>query len=141
FGTPLEMLRFPRFSMLDRLRFAASAAALKAVRDGQRFNSVRALDWMRRWAGPQVPGTIWDPLLTGKFGSRAEDISMAWLWARIHCRTFELGYVHGGFEQVYRALVDAITERGGELELGKPVASISQPGEQVRVAARDGSSY
>lgn len=141
FGTPWEMLRFPRFSVLDRLRFAASAAALKAVRNGQRFNSVRALDWMRRWAGPRVTETIWEPLLTGKFGQRAGEISMAWLWARIHCRTFELGYVHGGFEQVYRALVDAITERGGKLELGKPVASIAQPGEQVRVGARDGSSY
>ena len=135
FGTPAEMLKFPALSLLDRLRFGASSAALKAVRNGQRFNSVRALDWMRRWAGERVTSTIWEPLLTGKFGDRARDISMAWLWARIHYRTFDLGYVHGGFEQVYRALLDAVTERGGKVEFGKPVDSIAQPGEQVEVAS------
>ncbi|TDD56637.1 NAD(P)/FAD-dependent oxidoreductase [Saccharopolyspora elongata] len=141
FGTPQEMLRFPKFSLLDRFRFGASSAALKFVRNGQRFNSVRALDWMRRWAGPRVTEKIWEPLLTGKFGGHAEQISMAWLWARIHYRTFELGYVHGGFERVYRALLDAVTERGGKVEFGKPVETIRQPGATVLVGARDGSSY
>ncbi|WP_243790877.1 NAD(P)/FAD-dependent oxidoreductase [Saccharopolyspora gloriosae] len=140
FGTPVEMLKFPKFSMLDRLRFGASSAALKAVRDGARFGSVRALDWMRRWAGPRVTATIWEPLLTGKFGDRAEDVSMAWLWARIHYRTFGLGYVHGGFEQVYRALLDAVTERGGSVEFGKPVTSIRQPN-AVEVKTADGTAY
>ncbi|KAA5836103.1 NAD(P)/FAD-dependent oxidoreductase [Saccharopolyspora hirsuta] len=141
FGTPQEMLRFPGFSLLDKLRFGASAAVLKAVRNGQRFNSVRALEWMRRWAGRRVTENIWEPLLVGKFGIHAEQISMAWLWARIHYRTFELGYVHGGFEQVYRALLDAVTERGGKVEFGKPVATIRQPGATVLVGTGDGSSY
>ncbi|MBA8827489.1 protoporphyrinogen oxidase [Saccharopolyspora lacisalsi] len=141
FGTPLEMLRFPKFSMLDRLRFGASSAALKAVRNGQRFNSVRALDWMRRWAGKRVTDTIWDPLLTGKFGKRARDVSMAWLWARIHYRTFDLGYVHGGFDQVYEALLEAVTERGGKVEFSKPVESITQPDSTVHVRTGDDSSY
>ncbi|MFR9729072.1 NAD(P)/FAD-dependent oxidoreductase [Saccharopolyspora sp. MS10] len=140
FGTPLEMLSFPGFSMADRLRFGASSAALKAVRDGTRFGSVRALDWMRRWAGPKVTGTIWEPLLAGKFGERAEDVSMAWLWARIHYRTFGLGYVHGGFEQVYRALLDAVTARGGRVEFGRPVTSIRQP-DRVEVRTGDGSEH
>ncbi|RKT84242.1 Protoporphyrinogen oxidase [Saccharopolyspora antimicrobica] len=141
FGTPQEMLRFPGFSLLDKFRFGATAAVLKAVRGGQRFNSVRALEWMRRWAGRRVTANIWEPLLEGKFGIHAEQISMAWLWARIHYRTFELGYVHGGFEQVYRALLDAVTERGGKVEFGKPVATIRQPGATVLVGAGDGSSY
>ena len=141
FGSPLEMLRFPEFSLLDRLRFGASSAALKAVRDGSRFGEVRALDWMRRRAGRRVTETIWEPLLVGKFGDRAEDVSMAWLWARIHYRTFELGYVHGGFEQVYRALLEAITARGGKVEFGKSVRSITRPAEQVQVRTGDGAGY
>ena len=82
-----------------------------------------------------LTSTIWEPLLTGKFGDRARDISMAWLWARIHYRTFDLGYVHGGFDQVYRALLDAVTERGGKVEFDKPVDAIRQPGEQVEVGS------
>ncbi|GAA4611464.1 NAD(P)/FAD-dependent oxidoreductase [Saccharopolyspora hordei] len=141
FSTPQEMLRFPGFSLLDKLRFGASSAALKVVRDGQRFTEVRALDWMRRWAGRRVTESIWEPLLVGKFGSHAEQVSMAWLWARIHYRTFELGYVHGGFDQVYRALLDAVTERGGKVEFGKPMATVRQPGATVLIGAKDGSSY
>lgn len=141
FGSPAEMLRFPRFSTLDRLRFGASAAALKVIRDGTRFNSVHALDWMRRWAGRRVTETIWEPLLIGKFGEHAERISMAWLWARIHCRTFELGYLHGGFEQLYRALLDAVTDRGGKVEFGKPMSEIVQPDRSVQVGTADGSRY
>ncbi|GAB3286014.1 NAD(P)/FAD-dependent oxidoreductase [Parasphingorhabdus pacifica] len=141
FGTPAEMLTFPEFSLVDRFRFGASAAALKAVRNGQRFNSVRALDWMRRWAGERVTRKIWEPLLTGKFGPRAHEVSMAWLWARIHYRTFDLGYVHGGFEQVYRALLTAITDQGGKVEFGKPVGSVRQPGRRVEVCTNDGSGY
>ena len=127
FGSPAQMLRFPELPVPARLRFAASAAVLKAVRDGRRFNDVRALDWLRRWAGPRVTAAVWEPLLRGKFGDRAGEVSMAWLWARVHCRTFELGYVHGGFEQVYRALRDAIADRGGKVELGRPVDGIDQP--------------
>lgn len=141
FGTPMEMLRFPRFGPVDRIRFGVSAAALKSVRDGQRFNSVRALDWMRRWAGERVTETIWKPLLTGKFGDRAAEVSMAWLWARIHYRTFDLGYLHGGFEQMYRALLHAVMDRGGKVEFGKPVSSIRQPTADVQVRTDDGSGY
>jgi protoporphyrinogen oxidase len=141
FGTPAEMLRFPKFGLLDRFRFGASSAVLKAVRNGRRFNSVHALDWMRRWAGKRVTETIWEPLLTGKFGDRACEVSMAWLWARIHYRTFDLGYVHGGFEQVYRALLDAVIERGGKVEFDKPVDSIRQPNAAVDVRTADGSGY
>jgi protoporphyrinogen oxidase len=143
FGTPQEMLRFPLFSFSDRLRFGMSSALLKVVRDGRRFNDVPALDWMRRWAGHRVTGHIWEPLLRGKFGDRAESVSMAWLWARIHYRTFELGYMDGGFESVYRALHDAIATRGGKIELGKAVSSIAQPpgDPTVTVRASDGSTY
>lgn len=139
FSTPLEMLRF--LPPLPALRFAASSAALKAVRNGERFNNRTALQWLRRWAGRRATEEIWEPLLRGKFGERAEEVSMAWLWARVHCRTFELGYVHGGFEKVYAALADAVAERGGKIEFGKRLASVRQEGDTVTVDAEDGSSY
>ncbi|MFF4251335.1 NAD(P)/FAD-dependent oxidoreductase [Streptomyces sp. NPDC001663] len=143
FTTPLDMLRFPEFSPVDAVRFAGSSAVLKAVRGGERFNDLTALAWLRRWAGRKVTAAIWEPLLRGKFGDRAEQVSMAWLWARIHCRTFELGYVDGGFERVYAALRDGVEERGGKVEFGKAVESIRQDGDDAPAVVRcaDGSSY
>lgn len=143
FTTPLDMLRFPEFGPVDAVRFAGSSAVLKAVRNGgDRYNDLTALVWLRKWAGRKATAAIWEPLLRGKFGDRAEQVSMAWLWARIHCRTFELGYVDGGFERVYAALRDGIEERGGKVEFGKAVQSIRQDGaEEAVVTCADGSSY
>jgi protoporphyrinogen oxidase len=142
FTTPFDMLRHPEFGPVDAVRFAASSALLKAVRKGDRYNDLTALAWLRKWAGKKATAAIWEPLLRGKFGDRAEQVSMAWLWARIHCRTFELGYVDGGFERVYAALKDGIEERGGKVEFGKAVESIRQPGaDEAVVTCADGSSY
>ncbi|MFF6993601.1 NAD(P)/FAD-dependent oxidoreductase [Streptomyces sp. NPDC008313] len=143
FTTPLDMLRFPEFSPLDAVRFAGSAAMLKAVRDGERYNDLAALAWLRRRAGKKATEAIWEPLLRGKFGDRAEQVSMAWLWARIHCRTFELGYVDGGFARVYAALRDGVEERGGKVEFGKAVETIRQDDDTAPavVTCADGSRY
>ncbi|MGW1322251.1 NAD(P)/FAD-dependent oxidoreductase [Streptomyces antibioticus] len=142
FSTPFDMLRFPEFSPLDAVRFAGSSAVLKAVRDGgRRYNDVTALAWLRRYAGRRATAAIWEPLLRGKFGDRAEEVSMAWLWARVHCRTFELGYVDGGFERVYAALRDGVQERGGKVEFGKAVRRIRQEGDTPVVSCADGSTY
>jgi protoporphyrinogen oxidase len=143
FSSPQDMLRFPPIRFVDRVRFGVSSGALKLIRKGERFNDRRALEWTRRWAGKRATDVIWEPLLTGKFGGRAPDISMAWLWARVHFRTFKLGYLDGGFEQVYAALVDSVQRRGGKVETGKRLAELSQPdtGSPVIVRTEDGACY
>ncbi|MGW0574711.1 NAD(P)/FAD-dependent oxidoreductase [Streptomyces sp. NPDC002920] len=141
FTSPFDMLRFPEFSPVDAVRFAGSSAVLKAVRNGERYSDLTALAWLRKNAGKKATEAIWEPLLTGKFGDRAEQVSMAWLWARIHCRTFELGYVDGGFERVYAALRDGIEERGGKVEFGKAADTIRQEGDTPVVTCADGSTY
>ncbi|MEX5719548.1 NAD(P)/FAD-dependent oxidoreductase [Geodermatophilus maliterrae] len=143
FSTPAQMLAFPPLRLRDRIRFGASSAALKAVRNGERFGDRRALEWVRRWAGRRATDVIWEPLLIGKFGARAPEISMAWLWARVHFRTFKLGYLDGGFHQVYTGLLRAVQERGGKVETGKRLARIAQPDADgpVEVHTEDGARY
>lgn len=143
FSTPADMLRFPPLALRDRIRFGASSAALKAIRNGERLNDRRALEWVRRWAGRRASDVIWEPLLMGKFGRRAPEISMAWLWARVHFRTFKLGYLDGGFDQVYTGLVRAVEERGGKVETGKRLSRIAQPDPHgpVQVDTEDGAHH
>ncbi|MGR6965929.1 NAD(P)/FAD-dependent oxidoreductase [Geodermatophilus sp. URMC 61] len=143
FSTPVDMLRFPPLTLWDRVRFGASSAALKAIRQGERLNDQRALEWVRRWAGRRAADVIWEPLLAGKFGTRAPEISMAWLWARVHFRTFKLGYLDGGFDQVYTALLRSVEDGGGKVEFGKRLSSITQPDPKgpVEVRTEDGSRY
>src|SRR5262249_20379875 len=70
---------------------------------------------------------VWEPLLRGKFGPHAESIGMPWMWARLHCRTTSLGYMRGGFQQLYEALVERIRSSGGEVRLGAEVRSVGRP--------------
>ncbi|WP_327184751.1 NAD(P)/FAD-dependent oxidoreductase [Streptomyces sp. NBC_01334] len=143
FSTPLEMLTSPLYGLPAGVRFGLSSAWLKIVRDGERFTDRTALSWLRKWAGRRATEAVWEPLLRGKFGDRADQVSMAWLWARVHCRTFELGYLDGGFERVYATLADRIAERGGKVEFGKRMETIRQDGGdgQVTVRTADGASY
>ncbi|HVI68889.1 MAG TPA: NAD(P)/FAD-dependent oxidoreductase [Magnetospirillaceae bacterium] len=137
FSTPRSMLSFPPLGLLDRLRFAASSAYLKATNNWRPLEKQFALDWMRRWAGKRVTEVIWEPLIVGKFGDRAKDISMAWLWARIHNRTFKLGYMDGGFQQIYDVLADKVQAAGGALMLGKGVSKISSTKKGVEIVCDD----
>jgi protoporphyrinogen oxidase len=64
-----------------------------------------------------------------KFGDRYADIVMSWFWARIHMRSTSLGYLRGGFQQLYNRLVEAIEERGGETYFSTAVKRVtSRPG-------------
>lgn len=143
FGTPLEMLSFPPVPLFDRLRFAASSAYLKVFNSWRSLEKRNALDWCRKYAGRRATEVIWEPLLRGKFGDKADDISMAWLWARIHSRTFQLGYLEGGFDQVYVKLADRITTNGGQILFEQQIDKISQPkaSDPVEIFTADGKSH
>ena len=51
------------------------------------LEDVSARRWLTRVMGGNSWRVVWEPLLRGKFHDAADDVSMAWLWARIHDRT------------------------------------------------------
>ena len=134
------VLKFAPLSMGDRLRLAAGVGYLRLLPSPGSLGKQTAGRWMRRVMGGTVYETVWAPLLRGKFGEAADDVSMAWLWARIHCRTASLGYIHGGFHQLYLALSRRVSELGGDILYGTAVSSIRRRGEVLDVAvSRNGS--
>jgi protoporphyrinogen oxidase len=68
---------------------------------------------------------VWRPLLVGKFGPHYADVNMAWLWARLHVRSFRLGYFRGGFQSVVDTLTAAVQAQGGQVRLNAPVQAIA----------------
>ncbi len=119
FSNPLDMMLFQPVPILDRIKFGASSAYMRALKNYVPLEKVNALEWSRKYAGKKSTEVIWEPLLRSKFGHYADQISAAWLWGRVHFRTFKLGYMHGGFDQLYMALASAIQERGGKSCLAK----------------------
>jgi len=138
FDTPAAVLRFSGLPVVDRVRLGAGVALLKAMPRSGPLEDVSARRWLSRVMGGNAYRVVWEPLLRGKFGTSADDVSMAWLWARIHDRTRQLGYLDGGFHQLYSRLAARIAERGGELVTGFRAAAIAPRGTEITVRSADG---
>jgi protoporphyrinogen oxidase len=120
------ILRFPGLPPLDRVRFGMAAAYLKyATNNWQALEKTTAAQWTAKWAGSNVYGAVWRPLLEGKFGPYADEVNMAWLWARIKARSFKLGYFSGGFQAFVDALLDRVRRVGATVHLGTPIERIA----------------
>ncbi len=107
FVTPLDLLRFSPMPLVDRIRMGLAAVYLRRQTDWHRYESITAAEWIRRYMGKGAYDAVWGPLLRGKFGDAYEELSMAWLWSKIHLRFAsrkggpaqkeQLGYLRGSF--------------------------------------------
>jgi protoporphyrinogen oxidase len=125
--SPASLLRFSPLPVADRLRMGAALAALKAMPNPRLLEGHTASAWLRRWMGQRAYEVVWEPLLRGKFGAAASEIAMPWFWARVHDRTQALGYLRGGFQQLYDRLAEEVG-RGGEVRLGTTVERVATEG-------------
>lgn len=132
FVSPIDLLRFKPLRPWNRIRLGLAVLFLQKYDDWRRLEQTTATKWMRRWAGKNAYEQVWRPLMRGKFGTRHEDVSMAWLWGKIHLRTTSrkglnkevLGYPHGSFQIIIDALEESIRTKGGEIHLGASVERI-----------------
>jgi protoporphyrinogen oxidase len=134
FTTPLDLLRFRPLSVRSRIRMGLSVLMLqRRHREVGPFESLTAREWIRREMGTEAWDKVWGPLLRGKFGDRAEDISMAWLWSKFtirrqikgeSTRREVLGYPRGGWEPLLRRLAAEIERGGGRVMIDRPAARI-----------------
>ncbi|MEX2157790.1 MAG: NAD(P)/FAD-dependent oxidoreductase [Dehalococcoidia bacterium] len=106
FITPLDLLRFTPAPFIDRIRMGLAAVYLRRQKDGTRYESITAADWVKRYMGQGAYRAIWGPLLRGKFGDYHDQLAMVWLWNKIYLRFAsrkgvsqkeELGYLLGSF--------------------------------------------
>jgi protoporphyrinogen oxidase len=135
FVSPLDLLRFRPLPFVSRLRMGLSVLALQRGRqDVSAFERLTAHEWIRRRMGQAAWDKVWGPLLRGKFGSRAEDISMAWLWKKLVLRREikgqdvggeRLGYPRHSWELLFERLAASIEGGGGRVLIDRPVVRVS----------------
>ena len=124
FTTPMDLLRFGPLSLPDRVRLGLLSLYLQRTSRWRRFESVSAREWLKRYAGDRGFEVVWGPLLRGKFGPSAGEVSMAWLWSKMRLRfgsrgrgmqREQLGYMEGSFGLVVDALAEKIRDSGGRI--------------------------
>lgn len=125
--TAIAILGFKPMPFISRLRFGLFGAYLKFESKYERLMPTTAANFARKWAGKTAYDNILSPLLNAKFGVKAEQITMSWLWSRFHERTQFLGYLRGGFHQLYVKLLEKVQTLGGDVRLGSDVTGV-RPG-------------
>ena len=140
-GSIPDLLRLPLLPAWDRTRFLAGMAVLKAIPDEKVFAGHTAAEWMPRLMGRHVYDVMWEPVLRGKFGARANDIAMSWLWSRVHERSLSLGYLRGGFQQLYDAFGERLRALGSTVMTGVSATRIVATEAGVRVDSDRGESH
>jgi protoporphyrinogen oxidase len=63
--------------------------------------------------------------LVGKFGEYYREVNMALFWARIHKRSYRLGYFQGGFQAFVDVLTCNVQARGAEIRLNMATTGIT----------------
>lgn len=134
FLTAMDLLKFKPLNVFEKFRMGVVAMWLKYNNNWQKYENVLAYRWMKKMIGQKSYKVVWEPLLKGKFDDIYKNISMAWLWARIHTRgnsTNEqgkevLGYLDGGFETLADKLVFLIKKKDGKFILNSEVDNIEK---------------
>jgi protoporphyrinogen oxidase len=140
-GSIVDLVRLPLLRPPDRLRFLAGMALLKAIPNEKVFTGWTAARWMPRLMGRRGYEVMWEPILRGKFGARADDIAMSWLWSRVHERSLGLGYLRGGFQQLYDAFGERIQALGGTVLTGTAATAIRTQQGAVEVHTESGEVH
>jgi protoporphyrinogen oxidase len=124
FDNYLRAALFPHLSWVDKIRAAPVALYLRFTRHWQPLEKVTAHEWLTRWLGQRGYQILFEPLLVGKFGEAYKEVNMAWMWARLYKRSPSLGYLVGGFQAFFDALLARVRAQGGTVHLNAPVLEI-----------------
>ena len=131
-SSPLDLLRFKPLALIDRIRLGMLALRARRIVDWRPLEELTAAEWLRDMAGEEVYRVVWEPLLQGKFGSYASEVSAVWFWNKLALRggsrgkggAEQLAYYRGGFAALADRLVSRIQAAGGTVLTGTPAQSL-----------------
>lgn len=138
-SSPLDLLRFTPLPIFDRLRLGVLALRARRVKDWQKLESLTAAEWLRQMGGERVFKVVWEPLLRGKFGDYASEVSAVWFWNKLALRggsrgrrgEEQLAYYRGGFAALADEMAAAIRSSHGEVLTGVPTIGLKVADKRV----------
>lgn len=132
---PSDFLAFP-MSLADKARFTLMMARAFVKSDWSDWHDRSAVELLDSWSGPGVREALFEPLTRLKFQLPCEEVSGAWLGARLHHRegSAALGYIPGAnwttvlCEGVTRLVLDA----GVAVRTSSSVSALHRDASRVR---------
>jgi protoporphyrinogen oxidase len=130
FTSATDLLRFEPLPAADRIRTGLSSLRLTGP-DRKIFDRIQAREWLHDACGDKAMEELWNPLLAFKFGTADTTVPASWMAARFRQRASartlrgeRLGYLRGGFKQLFDALATELERLGAHLRTGTSVDQI-----------------
>lgn len=131
FGTPISLLKFKPLNFFNKIRFGLGIISLKLNKNWKKLEKITAEEYVTKHCGKKIYSTVWEPLLTAKFGKKKSQISMAWLWGKIALRSSStsvngerLGYIKGSYKKLTDALYEYLLGKGCKIVLNSEVRKV-----------------
>ena len=133
-SAPLDLILFKPLPLPDRIRMGFLVIQARLVRDWCSLEGMTAREWLTRMAGRRVYESVWAPMLRGKFGKLAEEVSAVWIWNKLKLRGGSrgksmremLGYLRGGFGLMVDELERRLEREGVEIAKSAPVSRVEE---------------
>lgn len=133
-SSPLDLLRFTALPFRDRLRLGLLYLRARRITDWRPLEGLTAAEWLRTLGGETVWRIMWQPLMEGKFGPHADEVSAVWIWNKLKLRggsrgakgEERLAYMHGSFARLAEAAAAAIRAAGGEVRVDAAVTALER---------------
>lgn len=135
FTSPLDLIRFRPVSFISRIKMGLLVLTAKLIKDYTPFESITALEWIRKRSGKDACEKVWEPLLKSKFDIDSNVVSGTWIWNKFKLRGSSrgkniakemLGYLDGGFILLIDKILNEIARLGGKILYNSEVKSISK---------------
>lgn len=139
-STPLDVLCFNPLSFWNRLRLGRLSLYARRIKNWKLLESLTAQEWLLKQCGPEVYRVVWEPLLRGKFGAWASEISAVWFWNKLLLRGGSrdktgretLVYFQGGFSALAERIAAEITATGGSIQTRTAVEGLIVQNGQIQ---------
>ncbi len=144
-SSPLDVLKFKPLSLFDRFKLGLMVLKARKVKHWEELENLTAYEWLIKLGGINVFKIIWEPLLNGKFGPYAKDISAVWFWNKLKLRggsrsksgDEKLIYLKGGFIKIIERLSKEIKKKAGKIILSTYVSEINKKNNIWEVKTKD----
>lgn len=137
-NTPFEILKYPHMSFTEKIKLARFTIRSKKL-DYRKMDDVGVVEGIKDELGEGLLKSFFLPLLRSKFGENLNDVSYAWLLARVAIRSNrkyggeELGYLRGGFHQLIVKLQEGLKIRKGETDISTKNGKFSVNGDEFDI--------
>lgn len=127
-----DLIRFPGVDLATKLRYGMLVGGVRLSRHWRGLEHITAHDWLRGRLGTTGFDFFWKELLHRKFGDYAEQISAAWVWARIRrnvtsrrgIQSDYIAYLKGGTQVFLDTMAGLLEKSGVRICLGTQASQI-----------------